>query len=70
MATRRKWYFCPHREGFLVQGRHTCPHCDPMTQEERMQLLPAPRLGGALRAIFPILSYTGMPLSESAALAS
>ena len=67
MAIRKQWYFCPHRENFLVRGRHACHQCDPAPQEEPVQLLPAPRLGVGLRAIFPILSYSGMPLQRPAA---
>ena len=68
MTTRKQWYFCPHRETFLVQGRHACRQCDPALQEEEpVQLLPPPRLEAGLRAIFPIRSYSGMPLPRAAA---
>ncbi len=66
MATRKQWYFCPHRETFLVRGRHACHQCDPAPHNEPAPLLPAPRLGVGLRAIFPILSYSGTPLPEAA----
>jgi hypothetical protein len=66
VTTRKQWYFCPHRENFLVQGRHACRQCDPIPQEELVKSLPAPRLDAGLRAIFPIVNYSGTPLSPSA----
>ena len=67
MAFRKQWYFCPHRENFLVRGWHACQQCDPAPQRAPAPPLPAPRLGAGLRAIFPILSYSGTPLSEARA---